>query len=66
MVIVFQQIPEPKAAKNRLHLDVEVTDLAAATTTCVARGAKAIRRVIRYKEGSFQLMLRAEGNDSAP
>ena len=63
IVIDFQQVPEPKAGKNRLHLDVEVPDLAAATTACVAHGAEAIGPVVRDEHGTFQVMLDPEGNE---
>ncbi|HEV2759246.1 MAG TPA: VOC family protein [Acidimicrobiales bacterium] len=63
VVIDFQQVPEPKAGKNRLHLDVTVSDLAAATTACVALGAEAIGEVVCDEVGSFQVMVDPEGNE---
>ena len=62
-VIDFQQVPEPKGGKNRLHLDVKVSDLASATTACVALGAEAIGEVVRDEDGSFRVMLDPEGNE---
>lgn len=38
-LLCFQRVPEPKAGKNRVHLDVEVADLDAATDRIVALGA---------------------------
>jgi hypothetical protein len=40
--MLFQQVPEPKAGKNRLHLDVRIgADLVApAMAALIARGAK--------------------------
>lgn len=46
--LAFQRVPEPKTGKNRLHLDVQVADLDAATDTAVARGA----RVLAPREGT--------------
>ncbi len=38
--VAFQRVPEAKAGKNRLHLDVWVPDLAAATVAAEALGAR--------------------------
>ena len=37
--LAFQRVAEPKAGKNRLHLDVMVADLDVATELAVALGA---------------------------
>ncbi|HET9672644.1 MAG TPA: VOC family protein [Actinomycetota bacterium] len=37
--LCFQRVPEAKAGKNRVHVDVEVDDLDAATDRIVALGA---------------------------
>jgi predicted enzyme related to lactoylglutathione lyase len=42
---------------------VKVSDLAAPTTACVARGAEALGEVVRDEDGSFQVMLDPEGNE---
>ena len=38
-MLCFQRVPEPKAGKNRVHLDVKVEDLETATERIVALGA---------------------------
>ena len=40
--LLFQQVPEPKTVKNRMHLDVRIgaDDVEAAVAGLVARGAK--------------------------
>lgn len=38
--ICFQEVPEPKSGKNRLHLDLSAPDRAAETERLVALGAK--------------------------
>jgi predicted enzyme related to lactoylglutathione lyase len=44
LLVAFQRVPEPKSSpKNRLHLDVEVADAAAAVARAVALGARVIR-----------------------
>ena len=41
----FMAVPEPKVAKNRLHLDVSVPDLEAAVERLTALGATVQNRV---------------------
>ncbi|GEL46525.1 glyoxalase [Cellulomonas hominis] len=40
----FTRVPEPKAGKNRLHLDLTVPDLAAGVAGLVERGAAVLAR----------------------
>lgn len=40
--LAFQEVPEPKAGKNRVHLDLTVDDLDAATTAALALGATVV------------------------
>lgn len=40
----FNQVPEPKTGKNRLHLDLTVADLASGVDDLVARGATVLAR----------------------
>ncbi|HEY5518126.1 MAG TPA: VOC family protein [Cellulomonas sp.] len=44
LLLAFQRVPEPKSSpKNRLHLDVQVADAAAAVAHATARGARVLR-----------------------
>jgi hypothetical protein len=61
--IAFQRVPEGKVVKNRLHLDVEVEDLAAATDQAEALGATRFGELHVDTAGSFQVLLDPEGNE---
>ena len=61
--LAFQRVPEPKAVKNRLHLDVLVDDLAAATSAAEALGAVPVGAPVHDVAGSFQVLLDPEGNE---
>ncbi len=63
LVVAFQEVPEPKAGKNRLHLDVRVADLEAATAACVGLGGTADGPIIEDADGSFQVMRDPEGHE---
>ncbi|NAZ86101.1 VOC family protein [Kineococcus indalonis] len=59
----FQQVPEVKTVKNRVHLDVRVHDIEAATVQAEALGARRVGAVHRDRAGSFQVLLDPEGNE---
>lgn len=60
----FQKVPEPKSSdKNRLHLDIEVDDVPAATARAEALGARTIGEPNLGTEGGFQVMLDPEDNE---
>lgn len=59
----FQPVPEPKAVKNRLHLDIDVVDIAAATARATALGAVPQGDVQTDEQGSFQVLLDPAGNE---
>ncbi len=61
--IAFQPVPEQKAVKNRLHVDLLVDDLPTATATAVASGATAVGSVVAEDNGSYQVLLDPEGNE---
>jgi hypothetical protein len=61
--LAFQRVPEAKTAKNRLHLDVEVTDIAAATAAAESIGARRLGQIHADTAGSFQVLLDPEGNE---
>ena len=59
---VFAQVPEPKAGKNRLHLDVVATDVESEIARLVDLGAN---RVADHEEYGYAwtLMTDPEGNE---
>jgi catechol 2,3-dioxygenase-like lactoylglutathione lyase family enzyme len=62
-LLAFQKVPEPKAGKNRVHLDVEVVDLERAGDQAVALGARRVGPIQAEAAGSFQVLLDPEGNE---
>ncbi len=63
LVVAFQEVPEPKTGKNRLHIDIRVADLESATAECVVLGATAEGPIVDDAQGSFQVMLDPEGHE---
>jgi Glyoxalase-like domain len=61
LAIDFARVPEAKTGKNRLHLDLRSSDLAAATEQAVALGATRADDV--YDGGRWQVMRDPEGNE---
>lgn len=63
-IIRFQHVPEPKATKNRVHLDVAVEDLDAACAKVEALGARR-RSEQKFAEFtySWRVMADPEGNE---
>ncbi len=58
----FVAVPEGKTVKNRLHLDVEVDDLAVATKRAKAFGATEHGEILGDKN-PWRVMLDPEGNE---
>ncbi|MET9432409.1 MULTISPECIES: VOC family protein [unclassified Streptomyces] len=61
--IAFQRVPEGKAAKNRLHLDLEGGDVDAAAAEAVRLGAVRVGGVVADDYGDFQVLRDPEGNE---
>ena len=59
---MFMKVPEPKAAKNRFHVDLSSSDWVADVERVIALGA---RRIGTYDEAGFQWVTLAdpEGNE---
>lgn len=57
----FLQVPEAKAQKNRLHLDLAVADVDDATRQALALGATAADDV--YDGGRWKVLRDPEGNE---
>ncbi len=61
--LAFQQVPEPKEAKNRMHLDIRVADLEAGAARVEELGGS---RVARHQDPGFPawtVMTDPEGNE---
>jgi predicted enzyme related to lactoylglutathione lyase len=61
--IVFQQVPETKAVKNRVHLDLVVDDIEAESSRWVALGATRVSAQPVCEGGCWIVMLDPEGNE---
>ncbi|MFF5938148.1 VOC family protein [Streptomyces sp. NPDC012508] len=61
--IAFQQVPEGKVVKNRLHLDLTAPELDAAADEATALGAARVGGIVTDPQGSFQVMRDPEGNE---
>lgn len=61
--ISFQPVPEPRATKNRVHLDLGVDDIAAAVAAAVPLGAVAVGTPVTDEAGTFQVMRDPEDNE---
>jgi predicted enzyme related to lactoylglutathione lyase len=62
--IRFQQVPEPKTVKNRMHLDLRVDDIDEAASHVVALGATPVEQDDFYEyDVVFRVMLDPEGNE---
>ncbi|MEU8709626.1 VOC family protein [Streptomyces sp. NPDC048565] len=62
--LLFQRVPEPRTAKNRLHIDVHSApgQREAEAERLVGLGASVLRRV-EEQGGSWQVLLDPEGNE---
>jgi predicted enzyme related to lactoylglutathione lyase len=61
--IGFQKVPEGKSVKNRVHLDVEVDDIEAATPHVTALGATDSGATVDESTGQFRVFRDPEGNE---
>jgi hypothetical protein len=61
--LAFQRVPEGKTVKNRLRLDVDVSDIAEATGQAEVLGAQRVGGTHADTAGSFQVLLDPEGNE---
>lgn len=61
--LAFQRVPEVKAGKNRLHLDVDVPNIDDAVVLAVSLGAEVLGDRHSDSAGSFQVLLDPEGNE---
>ena len=61
--IRFQRVPEPKVAKNRLHLDIEVEDLDIAIARVESLGGTGVRGKEQEFGWDYRVMADPEGNE---
>jgi predicted enzyme related to lactoylglutathione lyase len=61
--LTFQKVPEPKAGKVRLHLDVEVADVAAGMAEVERLGGAFTGERHHYDEGVVVVMADPEGHE---
>ncbi|MCB8904408.1 MULTISPECIES: VOC family protein [unclassified Streptomyces] len=61
--LAFQRVPEGKAVKNRVHLDLEVEDPVLAADEALPAGASRVGGLVTDEQGSFQVMRDPEGNE---
>ena len=61
--LAFQSDPAPKQGPNRLHLDVKVSDLEAATASVLAGGARPLSDVQSAEADPWRVFADPEGNE---
>ena len=62
--LLLQRVPEPKVAKNRLHIDTHVADVQAEADRLVALGATRLENELQHEYASYWvLMADPEGNE---
>jgi len=62
--LLLQRVPEDKAGKNRMHLDIAVPDIADLATRLQGMGAQRLRSDVLAEHGShWILMADPEGNE---
>lgn len=63
--LCFQRVPEPKTVKNRVHFDIVVTDLGAATEQIARLGGSTRGASPDYHENGWRwrIMADPEGNE---
>lgn len=61
--LFFQQVPEGKTVKNRLHLDLRVSDMEQEVTRLQAQGARRIEEVAGKTGKRWTVMADPEGNE---
>ena len=61
--VAFQRVPESKVGKNRLHLDVWVPDVEAATVEAEALGARRLGHLVQETPEPYQVLADPAGNE---
>ncbi len=62
--LLLQRVPEPKTAKNRMHLDIDAIDIEAEASRLEVLGAHRVRGDTMHEHGTtWILMADPEGNE---
>jgi predicted enzyme related to lactoylglutathione lyase len=62
--LLLQRVPEPKTVKNRMHLDIDASDIEAEAARLEALGARRLAGEQKHEHGSrWILMADPEGNE---
>ena len=62
--LLLQRVPEPKSAKNRMHLDIHVAEIEPEAERLVALGARRVDGECMEEHGThWYLMTDPEGNE---
>ncbi|MFF4170644.1 VOC family protein [Streptomyces sp. NPDC001744] len=61
--LAFQRVPEGKAVKNRVHLDLRVEEPVRAAEEALPLGAVRVGDPVTDAQGTFQVMRDPEGNE---
>lgn len=59
--VAFQRVPDPTPGKNRIHLDLEVPDLAEGSALAVTLGGRLSGGPVTDEQGTFQVVEDPEG-----
>jgi hypothetical protein len=62
-ILAFQQVPERKRVKNRVHVDFDTDDLIASAALAVALGGRQVSDVINEGGGAFIVLADPEDNE---
>ncbi len=61
--LLLQRVPENKASKNRMHLDIESADIEALASTLESLGATRVGASVHELGHNWIVMLDPEGNE---
>jgi len=62
--LLLQRVPEEKAGKNRMHLDIEVRDIDRLANQLVELGARRVSQGVEAEHGSHWIVMTdPEGNE---
>jgi predicted enzyme related to lactoylglutathione lyase len=62
--LLLQGVPEPKSVKNRMHLDIETSDVRGEASRLEALGARRVEADERHEHGTtWIVMADPEGNE---